>query len=135
MHHLMLGFSHIYILNIGGRLVNNLSYSPDLVTLINTKDVNISLEEVMRQSYNFSKKYRFDWMVYMRYNEYLYLNNDLNSFLRDKTSYDQIMINNRSILNINSINMPNNYNNYYFTFYDMSNSFINNDLRNYIISK
>lgn len=135
IHHLTLGFTHIYILNIGERLFNNLNYSHDLVTVINVPERNISLEEVMRQSYNFSSKYKFDWMLYLRYNEYIYLNSDLNSFLRNKSSYDQVMVSNRSIVNINSSNVPNNYDNYYFTFYDMSNSFINNDIKNYVVSK
>jgi len=130
-HHLGLGFSHIYILNIGNRLSNNIYYSSDLVTIIKT-DKTMSLESVMRQSYNFSHKYMFDWMLYLRYNEFLHLSSNLRSFLRDKVKCDQVMINNRSILNMNSVNSPNNYNNYYFTFLDMSNSYINNDLKNYI---
>jgi hypothetical protein len=130
-HHLGLGFSHIYILNIGNRLSKNIYYSSDLVTIINT-DKHTSLESVMRQSYNFSHKYMFDWMLYIRYNEFLHLSRNLREFLNDKVKFDQIIISNRSILNIHSINVPNSYSNYYFTFSDMSNSYINNDLRNYI---
>jgi hypothetical protein len=108
-HHLGLGFSHIYILNIGNRLSNNIYYSSDLVTIINT-DKTMTLESVMRQSYNFSHKYMFDWMLYLRYNEFLHLSNNLRVFLRDKVKCDQVMISNRSILNMNSVNSPNNYN-------------------------
>jgi len=133
VHHLNLGFSHIYILNIGDRL-SRIAFPDELVSVINTNK-NMSLEDVMNQSYNFSSKYEFDWMLYLRPNEYLHLSSDLNTFLSSKKDYDQVMISNRSILNMKSENKPNNCSNYYFTFSDMSYSYINGDLKNFVISK
>ena len=128
-HHLSIGFNHIYILNNGCKLekIN----SNEFVTVIKSK--TMSLNDVMKQSYNFSCKYNFDWMMFLRYNEFLYTEKlNLTDFLIDKIKYDQVLISNRSIVNINTGNYPNSYNNYYYTFSDMSNSFINNDLKNYV---
>ena len=133
VHHLNIGFSHIYILNIGNRL-RQLAFPDELVSVINTNR-NMSLEDVMKQSYNFSTKYEFDWMLYLRPNEYLNLSHNLNTFLNNKNYYDQVMISNRSILNIKSKNKPNSCSNYYFTFLDMSYSYINGDLKNFVITK
>jgi len=133
VHHLTLGFTHIYILDIGDRL-KKLSFPDELVTVIDNNK-NMSLEEVMTQSLNFSKKYSFDWILYLRSNEYLHLSEDLNTFLTNKKIYDQVMISNRSIVNMNSTNKPNNCSNYYFTFSDMSSSYLNSDLKAFVISK
>jgi len=133
IHHLNIGFNHIYILNIENRL-NKLFFPDELVTVINSSK-NMSLEEVMKQCYNFSSKYSFDWFLYLRSNEYLNLPEDLNTFLTDKDSYDQVMISNRSIVNLKSKNIPNNCSNYYFTFSDMSSSYMNSDLKIFVFSK
>jgi len=130
-YHLSIGFNHIYILNNTCKL-DKINCSNELVSIINTNKP-IPLSNVMEQSYKFSSRYNFDWMMYLKYNEFLYTEKgNLTEFLMDKTEYDQVLISNRSIVNINTGNLPNSYNNYYYTFSDMSNSFINNNLKNYV---
>jgi hypothetical protein len=124
-HHLAIGFKHIYVLSIGSRL-KNISFPKELVTFIKTNK-DMRMEEIMKQSYSFSKKYKFDWMMYLRHNEYIHINGDLTTFLKDKEKYDQILLNNRSLINIKSTNVPKKFD-YYLTFSDMSNTFTNDDL-------
>jgi hypothetical protein len=134
-YHLELGFSHIYISVFGNHMVHPLNYSKDLVTVIRI-NTNFPLDTMIKQSYDFSNKYKFDWMLILRYNEYLYLGEkDLNQYLSDKKMYDQVMISNRSIINMNQKNRPTFYNNYYVTFSDMSKSYMNSDLKNFIMHK
>ena len=95
VHHLNLGFTHIYIYDHLSRnpLQNQFIGLPVTVNRINRRFLNKTI--VMKQSIQIATDQKNDYMIYLDCDEFLILNDDTNvgSFLNRYNNYDQIGVN------------------------------------------
>lgn len=108
IHHLNLGFDHIYIYDHKSsiplrEILKNFPISPNReiietipVTLnrINT-DITEMKKKLMDASVDLAKENKYDWMLYLDCDEFLILNHDdnINSFLSKYDEFNQVGIN------------------------------------------
>lgn len=95
IHHLNLGFTHIYIRDhlSTDPLHGKFDGLPVTVERINRKFFD--KRNTMIESINFATKNGFNWLIYMDCDEFLILNQDSNieSFINKYETYDQVGIN------------------------------------------
>lgn len=97
VHHLHLGFSHIFITDhhsttFLSTLLRKLP--PERLTVVR-QEGEIRKGDLMKKAVLFAKRNKYDWMIYLDADEFLYLahHDTISDFLEDYRSYDQVGIN------------------------------------------
>lgn len=97
VHHLNLGFSHIYITDHKSAipLKEVLKNVPSDLITIDRLDGNIDKRVMMHNASNIARDQKYDWMLYLDCDEFLILNYDtnVNDFISKYKDYDQLGLN------------------------------------------
>jgi hypothetical protein len=98
VHHLNLGFDHIYIFDHLSKIpISEIIKKTNIskfVTVSRIEDEILLKYKLVEKSYKIAK-FIYDWMIYLDCDEFLYFKNDNNieTFLNNYSIYDQIAIN------------------------------------------
>jgi hypothetical protein len=133
IHHLNLGFSHIYIFDHKSILPIKLitsKISANFLT-IHRLDNNIVKTDLMLKAHMIALRSNYDWMLYLDCDEFLVLNKNgfVNGFLKKYLEYDQVGIN---WLFFGSNNLDKDTNGTIIESYTKSDEFLNQHIKTFL---